>query len=491
MPATRIRNIKEFTQQSWLQADINLYRSPGDFDELYALYPDVTRRQLQRGPAWSGHRAFGTGGGGTEHLKNVHSIFWDPDGGYLVAVGTFYDGANSYIGSAVCSPTDFAWSAPYTLVTATDALGGRDGHNCIWWGGDLYVIGADDYVYRGSSYTGALTAFYSTANADILCPSGDRMYMITEAGDIKRLNAIDSAFEAHYTNVGYLKMLHASPFRNQLVIIGRQDDGTIHVYQVPDRAIAQPGSMQEITRLPSETADLPSYGSCITIYDDELYLTPGAYKMEGSVKSYDIYRFNGHNLKRIARIPTSSWSPTAAGFLNWRGELVFYVVSVSGGSATFDIYTLLGDRFVKFAPLANSNISGNHNALFSAAGYLIATGMGASEQGTHNHAGFQDGYLVTSRLDMGSPARLKRLERIVVLLDGAAANYSTIIKYRTDDNTSYTTAATQTNTRRAVADAIGAEFYTLQIRIDLDDDTGLNQDIRIDGLSVLYSEADA
>ena len=80
---------------------------------------------------------------------------------------------------------------------------------------------------------------------------------------------------------------------------------------------------------------------------------------------------------------------------------------------------------------------------------------------------------------------------IVVLLDDCSASFSAIIKYRTDNATSWTTAATQTNTKRAVADTIGAEFYTLQVRIDLDDDTGLNKDFRIDSVSVLYTEADA
>jgi hypothetical protein len=69
----------------------------------------------------------------------------------------------------------------------------------------------------------------------------------------------------------------------------------------------------------------------------------------------------------------------------------------------------------------------------------------------------------SSILDVGYPNCKKRLDRIAVLLDGAAVDV-------------YAAAA---------ADA--GEFYTLQLRVDLDDDTGDDEDIAIAAVSVTYS----
>ena len=40
----------------------------------------------------------------------------------------------------------------------------------------------------------------------------------------------------------------------------------------------------------------------------------------------------------------------------------------------------------------------------------------------------------------------------------------------------------------ATITSLGVDFYTLQVRIDLDDDTGAHQDIALDALSIIYTE---
>jgi hypothetical protein len=105
-------------------------------------------------------------------------------------------------------------------------------------------------------------------------------------------------------------------------------------------------------------------------------------------------------------------------------------------------------------------------------------------------AGYADGHLVTSRLDFAHPGKVKRLERLTAILDGAADGFKCILKYRTDDSSTWTTALTQNNSRRASVGDLGITFYTLQLRIELDDDTGNNEDIGLQGLSVIYTVDD-
>ena len=56
-----------------------------------------------------------------------------------------------------------------------------------------------------------------------------------------------------------------------------------------------------------------------------------------------------------------------------------------------------------------------------------------------------------------------------------------------DDTAAWTSGGTDTNTRRALVQSLTDTFYTLQLRITLDDDTGNSEDIRIDSISVIYS----
>jgi len=124
----------------------------------------------------------------------------------------------------------------------------------------------------------------------------------------------------------------------------------------------------------------------------------------------------------------------------------------------------------------------------------VVTGKAADTEGIYHlptSGSLQDGYLITSRLDMDCPGRQKRLLRLTVLLDGAAVDFDVIIKYRTDDTAAWTTAVTSDDTTRVTVDITTAvTFYTLQVRVDLDDDTGNDEDIRIGAVSVLYSVPD-
>jgi hypothetical protein len=110
-----------------------------------------------------------------------------------------------------------------------------------------------------------------------------------------------------------------------------------------------------------------------------------------------------------------------------------------------------------------------------------------------------DGFLITSAYDMGLPARSKRLNHITVhttINSDADTDVKILVKYRTDDDVhtadddNWTTAVTANNTPRAVTAELGVEFYLLQVRVDVDDDSGNNRDRYIQAITIDYSAGD-
>jgi hypothetical protein len=91
---------------------------------------------------------------------------------------------------------------------------------------------------------------------------------------------------------------------------------------------------------------------------------------------------------------------------------------------------------------------------------------------------------------MGRPAREKRLERITILLSDHASGFKPTIYYRADNASSWTSAGVWDDSQRMSIGSLGVDFYTLQLKILLDDDTGSNEDVRLEALSVLYSVGD-
>ena len=176
---------KEWIQREWIQSQVGLYHNRGDFYNLSGLSPDIIREALKRSPAWSAHLPH-TG------LTAVKGMFYDENRDRYVLLGT---NAASHLASTYFSS---AWShvaSTYELSAATSGLTGLSMRNVVYFGGYLYVIGANSHVYRGASYTSGLTDFYATADAVCLAPLGGRMYMASTYGKIWRLNDANTAFE--------------------------------------------------------------------------------------------------------------------------------------------------------------------------------------------------------------------------------------------------------------------------------------------------------
>ncbi len=463
--------VKEFTQRDWKQPGVDLYRDTGDFYELSGLRPDFARRRLMRGPGWSSHITH-TG------LTNIRAMLHDEanDRRYIIGTNSSNYLAQGYYNAA------WTFTGPTQLTTATATTGGRTTQNVVYFGGTLWVIASNGDVLTGS-LTSLSTTFYSATNAVIIVPVAGRMFMLDENGDIFRQNDAGTAFESHFAPVEEYSPLYAAPFRGSLIVVGKLNDGRIKIYRLH---LPQASDMYEVGEIPPESPNAPG-GCSFAVYDDHLYLTPGPHPIPNGTNATDVYRFNGSQIEKVARIEDTALSPAVSGFLVWRGELVFYELL---STTTPDFRMLHGQQFVSFAPGTSISLSGITPMAEVVGGEMIVTGVDNTTQGLHRAgiADFQDGYLVTSRYDFGSPHKQKRLEAITVDLDGKATNFNIIIKYRTDDTTSWTTATTATNTRRAHIGSLGVSFYTLQVRVDLDDNSGNDYDIRINALTITYTE---
>jgi len=465
--------VKEWVQREWTQPGVDLYRERGDFHSLTGLRPDVIHHTLTRSPHVSSL---------VQHsgLSTIQAMFYDDVNERKVLIGK---NAASNLASGYYH-SGWTFAGPYELTTYTDTLGGKQLRNVAYFGGYLYVITDDLKVYRGSGYVGAITEFYATTDAQILAPLGGRLYAATTSGKILRLNDANTAFETHYDPVADYTPLYLTAFRDYLAIVGKQA-GHLHIYRVPQSASgANPHHLQEAAIVPGDTGAYPANGCFFATVGDKLYLSPGRHTNPAGTKTYDIYSWNGSQLERVAQIEDTNTSPSSAGLLAWQGELVFYSLYTT----TQTLKMLVGNQFVDFLP-ATVDVTNVTPVIATLGENIVLYAKSGADYGIHHTEldKLQDGHLISARLDMGHPGRVKRLDRITVLLDDNASDFKVIIKYRTNDATSWTTATTANNTRRATIGDLGVAFYTLQLHIELDDDTGNDENINIQAVSVIYT----
>ena len=148
---------------------------------------------------------------------------------------------------------------------------------------------------------------------------------------------------------------------------------------------------------------------------------------------------------------------------------------------------LVGDRLIDFSSL--SGVLPTLAAVYNAGGDLIIICEdGSSNEGFKHTLGRMDGHVITSRMDMGQPGRVKTLHNITAMLDAAADDFFIKLYYRTEDTAAWTQAgATAENTLRAAAEDLDVEFYQLQVKVELDDDTAANTDVAIEKIGITYS----
>lgn len=471
--------LEEWTQSHWITPGVNLYANYGDYWELSNLLPRRDGKQLVRVPGWSAQVRTDTNG-----LTDVRGAFYDADNSRVVLIGA--DGSSDLSASYL----DASWSlSAKTVLNGTPTnLGGASMRNVLWFGGVLYVIGSDGKVYSGSAYTAALSEFDGTTTHRIISAIDERFYVILSSCDVY-INAGDLAsiyqYDAPYVDMGDPQAFIG--YRGYGLLIVKAAAGRMVFIRVPLDTTTK--NFQEITHL-EECGSIPSYGSLYVLHGDEVYFSPGYYTTLESKIALNVYSFNGSRIERVDTIEHAvntggSGYPTSAGLLSWRGELLYY--ALEGTAQTFKV--LKGGRFTEFPTLSATASAQPFAAVVG--GHLVATADDTNE-GVHylTTGTLSDGYVVTSKLDMGRPGREKRLERITVLLDDHAASFKPTIYYRVNDATTWTSAVAGSNSRRVSVGSLGVDFYTLQVKVLLDDDTGNNEDIRLEGISVLYSVGD-
>lgn len=472
-------SVKHWLQSEWRRPNIHRWDREGDFSQLSNLEPSIDRRTLQRIPSWSARVRTDTNG-----LVTVKGMFYDYANSRVVLVGT--DGssqlASCYLSSA------WSLSSKTVLSTATANLGGLSMRNLAYYGGLLWLVGADGKVYKGTGYTSAVAEFDADTDHKLMTPIDHRLYVVCTDGQIKRTNTSLSALYAYLSPSHNLDVRLMIPWRGYGLLVARNDEGYTHLLRMPLESESPYLSDLATLRDPGTP---PAYGSLYALHDDELYFSPGYVTTRGGKNALNVYAFNGSRVELVTRIVHAantggSGLPAAAGLVSWQGRLIYY--ALDGTSQIFK--QLLDDGEVDHATLS-ADVTAINPIAGSLGSRLICTAKGSGQEGIHylTDATLSDAYLVTSVLDMGYPDRKKRLDRITVLLDGAAASFSVLLKYRADGASSWTTAATATNTQRAAVDlyASAVEFYTLQLRVDLDDNTGNNEDIAIAAASVTYS----
>lgn len=472
--------IREWTQRHFTAPNRAIARpsdnprqDPNTVETLSALYPDYHTGVLKRGPTWTAAPDLPSG------ISDIAGAFYDVANERYCLIGE-----NSGNMVLVYTTTWASWLGPYTILSSK-TLGGKTGRNVSFWGGYLWVINEDGDIYRGTDYTAALASFYASSDAQVLAPMNDRLYGGTDTATVLRLRS-DSTMGDYHDPVGELNPVYLTPFRQYLTVVSEGDDVTIDIFRLPDYAAH---GLHQLGRLPSPGI-LSNTASPFALYDDRIWMLTGRQAESGSTTRIDVYAFDGHRIRHVAwadGLPALT-DPDAVGLFTHHNRLILYNLDCTTASGhTF--LTLVGDGFADYAPLASVGGSALMTPFATGLGdYMICTAYGTPHDVYYaRRDSLQDGYVELSRLDMGHPGLKKRLARLTVVLDGAATNFDVILKYRVDDASAWTTAKTQDNTRIVIADDLAVEFYLLQIRIDLDDDTGNDEDIGIAAVSAVYS----
>lgn len=468
--------IKEWVQDQWTTPNVPFFSRTGDYFSLQGLTPTPNRRQLQRTPGWSAQVVTDT-----NNLAAVEGMFFDHANTRYVLIGG--DGGTNLISAYL----DSSWSlsADTTLHATPTALGGLSCRNVVWWGGQLWLIGSDGKVYKGSAYTAALAEFDASTTHVIIVNMDDRLWAAHSDGQIDRSSSDASTLSWYLDAAGgniTPNPVYLASYRGYVLLITRHPQGTLEFYRINRNAADR---YDHIFTLPS-TGTHPTYGCLFQHYDSHIYLSPGFHVNADGSLSLHVYRYTGAQVQYLTTIQHSpntggSGVPASAGFVTWRNHLVYYALE-----GTVQQFKILTDGH--FTDLPSLTATAMAKSICANLGGQLITVADDTTEGIH-HLGSgsrYDGHVVTSRLHMDHPGKDKLLHRLTVLMDGTEASFQVLIKYRVNDNTAWTTAVTTANSRRITVD-LAVAFYTLQIRVDIDDNSGNNADYRIAAISALYT----
>jgi hypothetical protein len=466
------------------------YKDEGEFDDISGLYPDRKGECLRRGPAWSSHVPWPTAAGTFEGFSHCNAVVLDADDNNFVFLGKLTTPAN-HLASVHWGRDAKALVDKYDMVTDLGANYPSMGHHqrdVLYLGGKLYLISNAYDIYWGSNLS-TPPANNQPGTFGVICPYGDKVFLSDSTqGIIYRLDAAGATFDVYYTPRTYLQTLAIFPYREFLCVIGRLADGILGVYRIPDVFIQ---TSHQIGVIPDATARFlsgtpRSAGSPFAQIGEYVYMLTG-YLNPIETGFMQLYTFDGTHIRYAADltgIPTYA-TCRSLGLVPWHGRLCCFALASAG--TTHYLKMLQKDRFIDFAPLTGTLVT--LSAVYEVGGDLVLIAEdGAGNQGFYYTYGLSDGYVTTTYLDMGQPGRKKQLHSITAHLSGQAASFFVKLYYKIDDAAAWTQAGTtQDETIRPTADDLDQEFYLLQIKVEIDDNTGTHQDITIDKITVTYS----
>jgi hypothetical protein len=466
------------------------YKDEGEFDDISGLYPDRRSEKVRRGPGWSAPVAWPTAAGTFEGFSHCNAVVLDADDNNFVFLGKLANPAN-HLASVHWSRDSKALVDKYDMTTNLGASYASMGHHqrdLLYIGGKLYIISAGYHIYWGSNLASEPASNQAGTFGTVMA-YGDKIFLADSTqGIIYRLDAAGATFDVYYTPRTYLQTLAIFPYREFLCVIGRLADGVLGVYRVPDVFIQ---TSHQIGVIPDATARYAS-GTARSAGSPFAQIGEYVYMLTGFLNPIEtgfmqLYNFDGAHIRYVGdltNIPTRA-TCRALGLLPWHGRLCCFALASSGTTHTLKM--LQRDRFIDFAPLTGTLVT--LSAVYEVGGDLVLIAEdGAGNEGFYYTEGLSDGYITTCYLDMGQPGRLKTLHSITALLDGQAEDFFVKLYYRVDDATSWTQAgSTQDETIMPSAEDLDVEFYIIQIKVELDDDTGDDEDIALEKISVLYS----
>lgn len=465
-----IKNI-EWVQREWITPGVSLYRDKGDYNTLNALLPGPRGRTLRRAPSWT----------------NAVSLNGKP-------LNAFYDTANNrrvfiytdntdLLTEYATTGTPWTISSGGTIKTTMTALGGLEGRNILYWGAKLYLIDSAGNVQAGTSYTTALTEIYSGTNGYALCSFGDHAYLATTTGDVIRLH--QTTYEHIFTTSAAINILYMTAYSGALLIIARAADGTLALHTLNPSS----PTLHTIAHVPNPPNQLPTNGRLFCKHAGAIYFSPGRHLRTNGLYDLDIWKWDGGQPDWHCRIENTATTLNSTGLVSWREHLIYYAL-LQGAGVTQSLKAILNGWPTDMLDLNTNAVSTFVPQVHSLGGELILTEATAAPAYSFRHAGdggLQDGYYLTAYLDMGHPNREKRLEHVTVFMNNAIASFGLDVSYRKDEEASFTEIITDSaNIHRINAEDQGIEFYRIQIKVAIDDNTGNNMDYGIEALALDY-----
>ena len=459
------------------------YRKPGDFYSLDGLIPAIDGRTLKRMPSWTGHVDF------VANFSRPYGAFYHTDRQQFHFVGTSAaTPPNNTLGVMTITHENNVAGGVHSVGSGATAaiarLGGNHKQNLQFTMGEFWFMAWDGHAYTGTIHTSSTpTTVYSAHDAISLLTVRDTIYLIDTLDDIYRWNPTTSAFESFLDSTMELNIRYALHSCENIVMLSRLDDGSLIIYAIDDRPTAE---LRQIVRLPHESAsylaDDPSaeFSTPHAIHNDQLYFSPGLYwSDESDADVAPIWRFDGNSVELVENVDVLC-IPYCWGLTTWRGRLLLYFIK----NQSQHIYTLHGSRFVQILDAAYT--TEDWADLYSLAGELWLPVEDTGTQGWMRLDDYQDGVFTSSWLDFDRPITQKHLVNLSAVISSPIADFNVKLEYRTESG-SWTQAANTANARHVLATDLDVDFYLLQIRVTLDDDTGANQDVALHSIGVAYS----